>query len=255
MPRLALGPFSTIYSLPCKQTIWAATWQNQQKGCVRNEDSDQPGHPPSLIRVFAVRMKKAWVLSYLLSAQRRLMRLGGCQGWSESSLGAHSFCWFCRVVAHFVLLFYRFIGSLRLTSRFIIKCLFSNTKINFKISRLRLCNIKNYFILQIISKFDFVVPKKSGWLFFYDFVLSKIRFCDITKLSYHKPRFWDIIKSCLWYQKSSSCLTTMLFSWGNITKSIFYVTNSFLFCDITRLNLLCDITKSTLWYQTRILIL
>ena len=28
-----------------------------------------PRHPPSLIRVFAVRMKKAWVLSYQLSAQ------------------------------------------------------------------------------------------------------------------------------------------------------------------------------------------
>ena len=27
-----------------------------------SEDSDQPGHPPSLIRVFAVCMKKAWVL-------------------------------------------------------------------------------------------------------------------------------------------------------------------------------------------------
>ena len=37
-----------------------------------SEDSDQPGHPPSLIRVFAVRTKKAWVLSYPLSAQRRL---------------------------------------------------------------------------------------------------------------------------------------------------------------------------------------
>ena len=29
-------------------------------------------YPPSLIRVFDVRMKKAWVLSYQLSAQRRL---------------------------------------------------------------------------------------------------------------------------------------------------------------------------------------
>ena len=28
--------------------------------------------PPSLIKVFAVRMKKAWVLSYPLSTQRRL---------------------------------------------------------------------------------------------------------------------------------------------------------------------------------------
>ena len=50
---------------------WAASWQNQKCGCAPREDSDQPGHPPSLIRVFAVRMKKAW-LSYPLSAQRRL---------------------------------------------------------------------------------------------------------------------------------------------------------------------------------------
>ena len=52
--------------------IWAATWQNQQNGCASSEDSDHPGHPPSLIRVFAVRMKKPWVLSYPLSALRRL---------------------------------------------------------------------------------------------------------------------------------------------------------------------------------------
>ena len=32
--------------------------------CATSEDSDQPGHPYSLIRVFDVRKKKAWVLSY-----------------------------------------------------------------------------------------------------------------------------------------------------------------------------------------------
>ena len=64
------------------------SWQNQQSDCAPSEDSDQPGHPPSLIRVFAVpdqpghppslirvfavRMRKAWVFSYPLSAQRRL---------------------------------------------------------------------------------------------------------------------------------------------------------------------------------------
>ena len=37
-----------------------------------SEDSDQFWYPPSLIRVFAVHMKKAWVLSYPLSAQQRL---------------------------------------------------------------------------------------------------------------------------------------------------------------------------------------
>ena len=52
--------------------IWAATWQNRQSDCAPSEDSDQPGHPPSLIRVFAVRMEKALVLNYPLSAQRRL---------------------------------------------------------------------------------------------------------------------------------------------------------------------------------------
>ena len=35
--------------------VWAATWQNQQNECALSEDSDQPGHPPSLIWVFAVR--------------------------------------------------------------------------------------------------------------------------------------------------------------------------------------------------------
>ena len=40
--------------------------------CAPSEDWDQPGHPPSLIRVFAVCIKKVWVLSYSLSTQRRL---------------------------------------------------------------------------------------------------------------------------------------------------------------------------------------
>ena len=38
--------------------------------------------------VFPVRMKKALVHIYPLSAQWRLVRLGRCPGWSESSLGA-----------------------------------------------------------------------------------------------------------------------------------------------------------------------
>ena len=38
--------------------------------CAPSEDTDQPGQPPSLIRVFTVRMKKPWVLSCPMSAQR-----------------------------------------------------------------------------------------------------------------------------------------------------------------------------------------
>ena len=40
--------------------------------CAPNEDLGQLGHPPSLIRVFPVRMKKHWAFNYLLSAQWRL---------------------------------------------------------------------------------------------------------------------------------------------------------------------------------------
>ena len=43
--------------------------KTNKMACAPGEDSDQPGHPPSLTRVFAVRMKKAWVLSYPLNAQ------------------------------------------------------------------------------------------------------------------------------------------------------------------------------------------
>ena len=39
--------------------------------CAPSEDSDQPGYQPSLIRVFAVRMKTAAARSYPLNAQRR----------------------------------------------------------------------------------------------------------------------------------------------------------------------------------------
>ena len=41
-----------------------------------------------LIKAFAVCMKKPWVLSYPLIAHQRLIRLGECPGWSESSLDA-----------------------------------------------------------------------------------------------------------------------------------------------------------------------
>ena len=60
---------------------------------VPSEDSNQPGHPPNLIRVFTVRMKKPWVLSYPLSAQRRLL-----SDWVDTQADL-SLCW---VHSHFV---------------------------------------------------------------------------------------------------------------------------------------------------------
>ena len=37
---------------------------------------------------------------FFMRTAKTLIRLGGCPGWSESLLGAHSFWWFCHVAAH-----------------------------------------------------------------------------------------------------------------------------------------------------------
>ena len=58
--------------------------------CAPSEDSDLPGHPPSLIRVFAVRSMSNWGPNVSSCGQRRLIRLGGCPRWSESLLGAQA---------------------------------------------------------------------------------------------------------------------------------------------------------------------
>ena len=64
--------------------------------CVPSKDSDQAGHSPSLIRVFAVHMKKVWVPKY---------QKAHSEDWSDwTDLSRHwahkSFCWFCHVVTH-----------------------------------------------------------------------------------------------------------------------------------------------------------
>ena len=70
--------------------------------CAPSKDSDQPGHPPSLIRVFAVRLKTARILIYPLGASK-----DSESDWAEAQadLGlrwAHMpFCLFCHDAAHF----------------------------------------------------------------------------------------------------------------------------------------------------------
>ena len=81
--------------LPFQRRSWAATWQNQQCCCAPSEDSDQPGHPPILIRVFAVCSVCSSGPKLFSCGQRRLW-----PDWAESSLGAHSLCWVCHVAAH-----------------------------------------------------------------------------------------------------------------------------------------------------------
>ena len=74
-----LGSQVILLVLSCSGSIKrrATSWHNHKMACAPSEDSDQPGHLPSLIRVFAVRIKKAWILSYPLSIH---------PVWSASSL-------------------------------------------------------------------------------------------------------------------------------------------------------------------------
>ena len=91
-----LGP-GILYSSTNKNE--PANDKTYKMACAPSEDSDQPGHPPSLIWVFAVLMKKAWVwvLSYLLGTQRRLW-----SDWAEAQADL-SLRWahmpFCRFYA------------------------------------------------------------------------------------------------------------------------------------------------------------
>ena len=63
--------------------------KTNKMACAPSKDSDQPGHQPSLISLRCPH-----------DAREESDRLGECPGWSESSLGAHSLCWFCHVAAH-----------------------------------------------------------------------------------------------------------------------------------------------------------
>ena len=67
-----------------------ASRQNQQNDMCAQRWLRSAWASPSLIRVFAVRSVGSWGSSVSSCGQRRLLRLSGCPGWSESSLGAHA---------------------------------------------------------------------------------------------------------------------------------------------------------------------
>ena len=57
MSSMVSWPIHTVAGQASKQlttVLSAATWQNQQNECAPSEDSDQPGHPPSLISLGCV---------------------------------------------------------------------------------------------------------------------------------------------------------------------------------------------------------
>ena len=77
---------------------------HDKMACAPSEDSDQPGHQPSLISLRCALNGYLRTHAFFMRAAKTLIRLGGFPGWSESSLGVQSLCWFCHVAAHFLLM-------------------------------------------------------------------------------------------------------------------------------------------------------
>ena len=82
------------------EMIWATSWQSQQNGMCAQQRL-RSGWASSLIRVFVVRLKKARILSYPLSAQRRLWSdLADAQADLSFRWAHMPLCWFCHEAAH-----------------------------------------------------------------------------------------------------------------------------------------------------------
>ena len=97
--NVAVRPAKTQISLGIRP-VWSesslcAQWVAKGPSFLHadSEDSDQTGRMPRLIWVFRVQ-------AFFMRTAKTLIRLGGCPGWSESSLGVHSLCWFCHEAAH-----------------------------------------------------------------------------------------------------------------------------------------------------------
>ena len=77
--------------------------KTSKRVCAPSEDSDQPGHPPSLIGVFTICVKRAWFLNYPLCAQWKLW-----SDWADAQAdlslrwAQRLFCWFCHEADHFL---------------------------------------------------------------------------------------------------------------------------------------------------------
>ena len=86
------------------------------KWCAPSKDSDQPGHPPSLIKVFAV---------HLISTKDPSFLHADSEDWSDwadaqTDLSFHwahrPYCWFCCAAAHMFVIYWWTIWHLILSS-------------------------------------------------------------------------------------------------------------------------------------------
>ena len=130
-----------IFLFHTKFHKWAATWQNQQNEFAPSKDSDQSGHPPNLIRVFACPQQVAKDPRFLHADSEdsdqtgQMPRLTDQTGQMPRLI---SFCWFCRVAAEIVTKFRYFY--------FYSFCVFFNQKVYIYIFRhsFKVCFSRNH---------------------------------------------------------------------------------------------------------------
>ena len=97
----ACNPFSPFSPIKCKTMLSIYLYEPQHDKTNKmtwapSEDSDQPGHPPGLIRAFTVHSKNSQGPKVSSCGQRRLW-----SDWVDAQanlslcLAHRSFCWFC----------------------------------------------------------------------------------------------------------------------------------------------------------------
>ena len=115
---------------------------------------------------------------------KTLIRLGGCLGWSESSLGAQSLCWFCHVAAHMSLLLCRFeLGNIQVSFWW---CLFGWTccpRFLFRWMKLRHVMLPVLMFAEPVFH-SMVLGLMNSWAFNYLFGVSPLIFFLIHVLAW-----------------------------------------------------------------------
>ena len=125
MSQLMTKPTKWLCAKQRLRSAWASAQSDQSLPCLQEESLG--------------------VLSYPLNAQRRLIRLGGLPDWSESSLGAHSFCWFCHVTAQMTMVYF--------CNKSLSKCMSLQKRLHVGlVISVKTCNyIKNFLLLFDLS--------------------------------------------------------------------------------------------------------
>ena len=80
MSRLMTKPTKWLCTQRRLRSAWASAQSDQSLCCALN--------------------RLLWTQAFFVRTAKPLIRLGGCPGWSESSLGAQPHCWFCHEAAH-----------------------------------------------------------------------------------------------------------------------------------------------------------